>query len=157
MSFALSAAAMERLEGLLRRYPKRDAALLPLLQLIQREKGFISADAEAWVASALGITVLRVREVLSFYTLLRRQPAGKYVVQVCRNVSCFLAGAEDIVKHLEDRLGIQPGGTTPDGRFTLETVECLGNCDQAPCLMVNDDDYGHVTREVVDGLLKRLA
>jgi NADH-quinone oxidoreductase subunit E len=157
MSFALSAEAMGRIDDLIRRYPKREAALLPVLHIIQREQGYISREAEVWVAAALGVPEIQVREVLSFYTLLRRKPAGKYVIQVCRNISCFLAGAEDILKHLEARLGVRVGGTTPDGKFTLEAVECLGNCDQAPCLMVNDDDYGHATRETVDGILKRLS
>lgn len=157
MSFALSAEAQGRVDDLLRRYPKKEAALLPVLHIIQREKGYISPEAEAWAAAALGLPALQIREVLSFYTLLRRKPAGKYVIQVCRNISCFLAGAEDILKHIEARLGIRAGDTTADGKFTLESVECLGNCDEAPCLMVNDDDYGHATRETVDGLLKRLS
>jgi NADH-quinone oxidoreductase subunit E len=157
MSFALSAAAAKRVEELVRRYPRKDAALLPVLHIIQREKGYIPAEAEAWVAAAVGVPPIRVREVLSFYTLLRRAPAGRYVIQVCRNLSCFLAGSEEIIRHLEARLGVRDGGTTPDGRFTLSVVECLGNCDNAPCLMVNDDDYGPVTKDMVDGILKRLA
>jgi NADH-quinone oxidoreductase subunit E len=157
MSFTLSAESLKRVEELVRRYPKKEAALLPVLHIVQREKGFISPDAERWVALKLGIPPLQVREVLSFYTLLRRKPAGKYIIQVCRNISCFLAGSEDIVKYLEARLGIRAGETTADRKYTLETVECLGNCDHAPCLMINDDDYGPVTREAVDGILKRLA
>jgi len=157
MSFTLSAESLKRVEELVRRYPKKEAALLPVLHIVQREKGYISPDAERWVAAKLGVPPLQVREVLSFYTLLRRKPAGKYVIQVCRNISCFLAGSEDIVKYLEARLGIRAGETTADRKYTLETVECLGNCDHAPCLMINDDDYGPVTREAVDGILKRQA
>ncbi len=157
MSFSLSAENAKRVEELVRRYPKKEAALLPVLHLVQREKGFISPEAEEWAAATLGIPPLQVREVLSFYTLLRRKPAGRYVIQVCRNVSCFLAGSADVEKYLEARLGVRAGETTADGKFTLETVECLGNCDHAPCLMVNDDDYGPVTRDAVEGILKRLA
>jgi NADH-quinone oxidoreductase E subunit len=157
MSFALSPESRKRIEDLVRRYPKKEAALLPVLHVIQREKGFISPDAERWVAARFGIPPLQVEEVLSFYTLLRRKPAGKYVIQVCRNISCFLAGSEDIIRYLEARLGIRAGETTADGRYTLETVECLGNCDHAPCLMINDDDYGPVTRDAIDGILKRLT
>ncbi len=157
MSFTLSAAAAKRVEELVRRYPRKDAALLPVLHIIQREKGHIPAEAEAWAAAAVGVPLIRVREVLSFYTLFRRAPAGRYVIQVCRNLSCFLAGSEEIIGHLEARLGVRDGETTADGRFTLSVVECLGNCDHAPCLMVNDDDYGPVTKEMVDGLLKRLT
>ena len=157
MSFSLSAAAMKHIDELVGRYPKKEAALLPVLHIVQREKGFISPEAEDWVAASLGMPPLQVREVLSFYTLLRRRPAGKYVIQVCRNISCFLSGSEDIVKLLETKLGIQAGETTADGKYTLLTVECLGNCDHAPCLMVNDDDYGPVSRHAVDGILKGLA
>jgi NADH-quinone oxidoreductase subunit E len=157
MSFLLSAEGARRVEELVRRYPKKEAALLPVLHLVQREKGFISPEAEEWVAATLGVPALLVREVLSFYTLLHRKPVGRYVIQVCRNISCFLAGSADIVKYFEARLGIREGETTADGKFTLQAVECLGNCDHAPCLMINDDDYGPVTREAVDGILKRLA
>lgn len=157
MSFSPSGETAKRVEEIVRRYPKKEAALLPVLHLVQREKGFISPEAEEWVAATLGVPALQVREVLSFYTLLRRKPAGKYVIQVCCNISCFLAGSTDILKYLEARLGVRAGETTADGKYTLETVECLGNCDHAPCLMINDDDYGPVTRETVDGILKRLA
>ena len=157
MSFSLSETAAKRVDELVRRYPKKEAALLPVLSIVQREKGFISEEAERWVAATLGLRPLQVREVLSFYSLLRREPAGRYVIQVCRNLSCFLAGSEEIIRHLEARLGVRAGETTSDGRFTLETVECLGNCDHAPCLMINDDDYGPVTKETIDGILKRLA
>ena len=157
MSFALSEAAAKRVDELVRRYPRKEAALLPVLWVVQREKGYISPAAELWVAATLGLRPIQVREVLSFYTLFRRQPVGRYVIQVCRNLSCFLAGSEAIIRHLEARLGVRTGGTTADRRFTLMTVECLGNCDHAPCLMINDDDYGPVTTETVDGILKRLA
>ena len=157
MSFSLSLTAAKRVDELVRRYPKKEAALLPVLSIVQREKGFISPEAEQWVAAMLGLRPLQVREVLSFYTLLRREPAGRYVIQVCRNLSCFLAGSEEIIRHLEAKLGVRAGGTTADGRYTLVEVECLGNCDHAPCLMINDDDYGPVMKETVDGILKRLA
>ncbi len=157
MTFSLSAGSAKRIEDLVRRYPKKEAALLPVLHIVQREKGYISPEAEEWVAATLGLPPLRVREVLSFYTLLRRKPAGKYVIQVCRNISCFLAGGEEIIKHLEAKLGIPAGETTADGKYTLVAVECLGNCDHAPCLMINDDDYGPVSMDRVDAILKGLS
>ncbi len=156
MSFVLSSEAKARIDGLVRRYPEKPAALLPVLHVIQREQGRISPEAVEWVAAALGVPALRVREVLSFYSLLRREPAGRYVIQVCRNISCSLAGADDVLARLEARLGVKAGGTTPDGKFTLLAVECLGNCDHAPCLMVNDDDHGPVTPGLVDRLLEEL-
>ncbi|MCX6571531.1 MAG: NADH-quinone oxidoreductase subunit NuoE [Candidatus Aminicenantes bacterium] len=157
MTFSLSAGSAKKIEELVRRYPKKEAALLPVLHVIQRDRGYISPEAEEWAAATLGLPPLRVREVLSFYALLRRKPAGKYVIQVCRNISCFLAGSEDIVGHLESKLGVKPGETTADGKFTLLAVECLGNCDHAPCLMVNDDDHGPVSKDAVDAILKGLS
>ena len=156
MTFSPSAGNAKRIEELVRRYPTKEAALLPVLHILQREKGYISPEAEEWVAATLDLPPLRVREVLSFYTLLRRKPAGKYVIQVCRNISCFLAGSEDIIRHLESRLGIKAGETTADGKYTLLAVECLGNCDHAPCLMINDDDHGPVSEDTVDAILKGL-
>ncbi len=158
MSYAPSAAAVKRIEGILARYPEKSAALLPVLHVIQDESGCVSRQAEAWIAARLGIQPIRVREVLSFYAMFRREPAGKTVIRVCRNLGCTLAGAEDITAFLREKLGLAGADdTTPDGRITLVTVECLGNCDHAPCLMINDDDYGPVTKEMVDGILKRLA
>jgi NADH-quinone oxidoreductase E subunit len=156
MTFSLSARSARKIEEIIRRYPKKEAALLPVLHVVQREQGYVSPEAEEWVTATLGLPPLRVREILSFYTLLRSKPAGKYVIQVCRNISCFLAGSEDIVGHIEARLGIKPGETTADGKFTLLAVECLGNCDHAPCLMVNDDDHGPVSKDSVDAILKGL-
>ncbi len=156
MSYTPSAAALKKIQGLIVPYPERSAALLPVLRVLQEESGFVSPEAEAWVAAKLGIQPIRVREVLTFYTMLRRKPAGKTTIRVCRNLSCTLAGAEDIIGFLREKLGVGPGGTTPDGRITLETVECLGNCDQAPCLQVDGIDYGRVTKDMVAALVGEL-
>jgi NADH-quinone oxidoreductase subunit E len=156
MSFAPSPETLVRIEETVLRYPEKRAALLPVLHLLQRELGFISPEAGTWAAEYLGIEPIRVREVLSFYTLLRRAPAGKYVIQVCRNLSCHLAGSDDLLARLEAKLGISAGETTADGRFTLLASECLGNCDHAPCLMINDDDHGPVTMDKLDEILKGL-
>jgi NADH-quinone oxidoreductase subunit E len=157
MSFSLSENTAKRIDEIIRRYPKKDATLLPVLQIIQREQGLISPEAVDWISVKLGIPSVQIREVLSFYAMLRRKPAGRYVIQVCRNISCFLTGGEDVLRHLETRLGIKEGETTPDGKFTLLVVECLGNCDHAPCLMINDDEYGPVTPDLIDSLLKEIG
>jgi len=156
MSFAPSPATLKKIEGLIAPYPERSAALLPVLRAVQEESGWISPEAEVWVAAKLGIRPIRVREVLTFYTMLRRKPAGRTVIQVCRNLSCTLAGAEDIIGFLRDKLGVGSDGTTPDGRITLETVECLGNCDQAPCLQVDGADRGRVTKDMAAALVREL-
>ena len=156
MSYAPSPATLKKIEGLIAPYPERSAALLPVLRAVQEESGWISPEAEVWVAAKLGILPIRVREVLTFYTMLRRRPAGRTVIQVCRNLSCTLAGAEDIIGFLRDKLGVGPDGTTPDGRISLVTVECLGNCDQAPCLQVDGTDRGRVTRDMAAALVREL-
>jgi NADH-quinone oxidoreductase subunit E len=156
MSDTPSPAALEKIEETIALYPEKSAALLPVLHVIQAEAGFISADAEAWVAAKLGLRPVRVREALSFYTMFRRAPAGRTTLQVCRNLSCTLAGADDILGFLREKLGIGPGETTPDGAITVVMAECLGHCDHAPCLQVDGVDHGPVTRETVAALIEEL-
>ncbi|RPJ01407.1 MAG: NAD(P)H-dependent oxidoreductase subunit E [Candidatus Aminicenantes bacterium] len=156
MSYAPSPAALARIEAAIARYPEKSAAVLPVLHVIQDESGFVSPDAEVWVAAKLSVAPVRVREVLSFYTMFRRTPAGRSTLQVCHNVSCALAGAEDILRFISEKLGIAPGQTTPDGAISLVTVECLGNCDHAPCLQVDGVDHGPASRETVDALIEEL-
>ena len=156
MSYAPSPAAREKIEGTIALYPERSAALLPVLHILQGEEGYISKDAEIWVAAKLGLRPVRVREALSFYTMFRRAPAGRTTLQVCRNLSCALAGADDILGLIREKLGIGPGETTPDGAITLVTAECLGHCDHAPCLQVDGIDHGPVTRETVGALIEEL-
>jgi NADH-quinone oxidoreductase subunit E len=157
MSYTPSAATLKRIEGMIASYPQRSAALIPVLRSIQEESGCVSPEAEAWVAAMLGIRPIQVREVLTFYTMLRRKPAGKTTIQVCRNLSCTLAGAEDIVGFLRDKLSVGPDGTSPDGRITLVTAECLGHCDHAPCLQVDGVDHGPVTRDSLAALIEELG
>jgi len=156
VSYTPSPAALARIEQTLARYPERLAAILPVLQVVQAESGFISKDAEDWVAATLAVEPVRVREILSFYTMFRRAPGGRATLQVCRNISCALAGAEDILDFIKDKLAIGPGETTPDGAVTLVTAECLGHCDHAPCLQVNGVDHGPVTRETVAAIIEEL-
>jgi NADH-quinone oxidoreductase E subunit len=156
MSYAPTPAALQKIEETIALYPERSAALLPVLHVIQDRSGFISPEAESWVAGKLGILPVRVREVVSFYTMFRRSPGGRSTVQVCHNVSCALAGAEDILRFICEKLGIAPGETTPDGAISLVTVECLGNCDHAPCLQVDGVDHGPATPETVAALIEEL-
>jgi NADH-quinone oxidoreductase E subunit len=138
------------------RYPKKEAALLPVLHLVQNEVGFISPEEEKFVAEILGVKPIRVREVVSFYTMISRQPLGRYHIQVCSNLSCQLLGAEKLIDYLTSKLGIGIGETTPDKKFTLSTVECLGACEQAPCMMVNFDYFGQLNKDKIDEILERL-
>lgn len=156
MSPEYSASLRRRIDEAASRYPKKGAALLPVLHLVQQETGCISAEEEMFVARALGIKPMKVREVVTFYTMFLRRPVGKYHLQVCSNLSCTLLGAEPLLEYLRQKLGVGVGGTTVDGRFTLSTVECLGACEQAPCLMVNFDYHGQLDREKIDRILEGL-
>jgi NADH-quinone oxidoreductase subunit E len=152
----LSASLRRRIDEVVARYPKKGAALLPVLHLVQQEAGCISVQEERLVSEILGLRPIKVREVVTFYTMFLRRPVGKYHLQVCANLSCSLLGAGPILDYLRQRLGVGVGETTADGRFTLSTVECLGACEQAPCLMVNFDYHGRLDKDKVDRLLESL-
>ncbi len=145
-------------EALRARFPAGFASslVLPCLRRIQEERGYVAdADIEE-LAAFLGLPAIQIEEVLSFYTQFRRRPIGRWHLQVCRNVSCSMRGAEGLLAHLERRLGVGPGGTTADGRFTLSTVECLGSCGTAPAMMLNDRYVENLSADAVDQLLKEL-
>ena len=141
------------IDRIIARYDQRRAALLPALHLVQERFGWISTEAEESVAALFELSVARVHEVVSFYTMFRQQPVGRCHLQVCTNMSCKLRGADDVLCRIETRLGIQPGQTTPDGKFTLSTVECLCCCEAAPVAQVNDTYVGPLTPQSVDRLL----
>lgn len=151
-----AATLRRRIEEMACRYPNREAALLPALHIIQQEAGCISVEEERFVAEILGVRPMRVREVVTFYTMFTRRPLGKYHIQVCSNLSCALLGGLTILEYLKRKLEIEPGATTSDGKFTLTTVECLGACEQAPCLMVNYDYYGNLDKNRIDEILSAL-
>ncbi len=146
-------AEVQRLQGL---YPDKRGALLPVLHLAQDAFGYISLEAEEYVAGLFGLTPAHVHEVVTFYTLYFQQPKGRHVVSVCHNLSCHLLGAKTIVDHLTQRLGVEVGGTTPDGRVTLQSVECLCACEQAPMMQVDDRYLGNLTPAKVDLILEGL-
>jgi NADH-quinone oxidoreductase subunit E len=146
------------LEALRARYPASfsSSLVLPCLRRIQELQGFV-ADADVGVlAVTLGVPRVQVEEVLSFYTQYRREAGGRWQVAVCRNVSCSMRGAERVIDACKHKLGIDVGETTPDGRVTLSTVECLGSCGTAPVVMVNEKYVENVSAESVDELLGAL-
>jgi NADH-quinone oxidoreductase E subunit len=156
VSAAFSDTARRELEAILSRYPDKEAAILPALYLAQREFGYLSDEAIVYVAGLLGYTPARIEGVATFYTMYNRKPVGKYHLQICRNISCSLLGAEHLIEHVSKKLGIRPGKTTPDGKFTLSEVECLGSCGTAPVLQLNDDYHEDLTEEKIDALLDGL-
>lgn len=129
-----------RFDEIVKRYPadRRRSAVLPVLYLVQYQQGYISANAMRYVAGLLGITAADVEDVVSFYTMFYTKPVGAFVVNVCRTLSCALNGAERVTEEMCGRLGIKPGETDSTGTFTLVEAECLGACDRAPVVMVND-------------------
>lgn len=156
MNPGFSERTRKKIDKIVARYPQKEAAILPLLHITQQEFGFISPDSEKLVAEILGIKPIRVREVVTFYTMLNREPIGKYYIQVCSNLSCTLLGSEKLIDYLKGKLGIEPGQTTKDKKFTLSLVECLGACEQAPCMMVNFDYYGNLDKKKIDKILDGL-
>jgi NADH-quinone oxidoreductase E subunit len=138
------------------RYPRKRSALLPALQLAQKESGHISPETIDEIARLFNISPNEIYEAASFYTMLYKEPVGKYVIQVCTNISCLLCNAESIVKHLVHRLGIQPGETTPDSKYTLMEVECLGSCGTSPVMQINEDYYENLSPEKIDQILDNL-
>jgi NADH-quinone oxidoreductase E subunit len=138
--FTYTAENRARFDVVVKRYPpeQRRSAVLPALYLVQHQQGYITANAMRYVADILGITAADVEDVVSYYTMFHTKPVGKFVLSVCRTLSCALNGAERVTEELCSKLGIGPGETDPSGLFTLVEVECLGACDRAPVVMVND-------------------
>ena len=145
-------------EKLRERFPAgfESSLVLPCLRRIQEDRGYVANSDIEELAAFLGVPQIQIEEVLSFYTQFRRKPIGRWHLQFCHNVSCSMNGAENVLAHVEHKLGIKPGQTTPDGRYTLSTVECLGSCGTAPMMMVNDGYHENLTLTKLDELLQGL-
>lgn len=141
-------------EAILAKYERKRAATLPLLRLVQERFGYVSLEAEEWVAALVETAPSHVHEVVTFYTLFNRRPVGRYHVQVCANIACALRGAAGSLAAISERLGIRPGETTKDGTYTLSSVECLCACEAAPMMQVNDTYVGPITAQVIDTLVQ---
>lgn len=145
-----------RFQKMLPHYPVRSAVLIPTLHLALKQWGHLSDEVVTFVAEKVGVAPSEVLGVISFYTMLHREPLGKYNIQVCQTLSCALAGAEGLVEHLEKKLGIKVGETTPDGLFSLSTAECLASCGTAPVIQVNVEELDeNLTFERVDQVIER--
>lgn len=149
-------AALARIEGILKRYPTKQAALLPVLWVAQETFGWISRESSEEVARVLGLPVSHVDGVLTFYTMFNLHPVGRNLVQICTSISCHLLGAQALVEHCRRRLGVGLVETTKDGKFTLVEVECIAGCDRAPSMMVNDKYFEPMDEAKLDSLLDRL-
>ncbi|MDQ3106937.1 MAG: NAD(P)H-dependent oxidoreductase subunit E, partial [Actinomycetota bacterium] len=138
-------------------YPKARSALIPLLHLVQEQDAHLTTDGMAHVAELLGITPAEVYGTASFYDMFFTHPVGTYLVSVCTNIACLLNGGQELLEHAEETLGVQAGGTTADGKFTLEEVECIALCGNAPCLAVNWRFFGDVTTDGFNALIDDLG
>ena len=156
VSFSAESEAL--IQNLIKRYPegKQKSALIPALHIAQAEyDGWLSVPVMDKIAEILNIKPIEVYEVASFYSMFNLNPVGKCLIEVCRTSSCWLRGANDVVAHIEKRLGIKDGETTPDGKFTLKTVECLGSCGTAPMLQIGEHFQENLTLEKVDELINK--
>ena len=143
-------------QEILSRYPVPRSALIPLLHLAQEQDGYVTEDAMAHIAELVGVTPAEVMGTCSFYEMLKREPVGDYMVNICNGISCHLLGSSELIHHAEATLGVRPGGTTDDGKITLEAVECIAACTEAPCLQVNYRYRNQVTTEDFDQLVDDL-
>ena len=151
----LAADLKQQLDKIAGRYEQKRAALLPVLHAVQEKEGFISPASEQAVADYLGIPVVHVHEVVSFYHLFHQARKGKCHFSVCQTTACALRGAEDIIGHIQKRLGIKAGETTADGKFSLSVVECLGACEIAPMMQCNKEYVGALNKKKIDELIEK--
>jgi NADH-quinone oxidoreductase E subunit len=152
----ISQEARDRMRAVAARYPSARSAMLPALHIAQDEEGYVTPEGVEAVAEALDVRPDEVDMVVSFYSMYFRKPVGRHVVKVCTSISCYLRGCDALLEHLEERLGVRRGETTPDGEFTLLPIECLASCGTAPVLQVNDAFVENVTLERADALVERL-
>ncbi len=146
----------KKVDELVARYPQPRAALLPVLWEVQNANGWVDGKSEEWVAQRLGTSAAHIHGAVTFYTMYKQRPSGKYHIQVCTTLSCMLRGSDELMQHLKDRLGIDEGEVTEDGKFSLARVECLASCDTAPMFQLNDDYHENLTIEQVDKMLDGL-
>jgi NADH-quinone oxidoreductase E subunit len=147
----------KRAHDLMALYPQRRSALLPLLHLLQEQDGHLTEDGMEHIGELVGLLPAEVLSVASFYDMFKLEPVGRYVLGICTNIACLLDGAEELLHHAEERLGVKDGGTTPDGLFTLEEVECVAHCNFAPCLQANYRYFGPLTNDDFDTLVDDLG
>ena len=152
----LSDGTYQKIQALMSKYPRKRSALIPSLLMAQKEAGYISTEMMLEMARIFELSPNEVHEVVSFYSMLYNKPMGKYVIQVCTNISCQLCNAEEIAAHLVRRLGIQFGETSADKKYTLVEVECLGSCGTSPVIQINEDYYENLTPEKLDTILDSL-
>lgn len=156
MEFKFTQENLDKIKDILKKYPTKKAAIMPVLYLGQEQNGWISKEVMTEVASVLEITEEEVLGVVTFYTMFYEKPMGKNHLQVCTNVSCMLRGGYDIYSQVKEKLGLDNWGVTEDNKFSLEEVECMGSCGTAPMIAVNEDYFENLTKEKVNEIIESL-
>lgn len=156
MSFEFTQENLEKIEKLKKKYPSPEALSLPLLWMAQYQDGYVTMDAIEEIAKITTKSPMEIYAVATFYIMFNLKPVGKYKIQLCKTLSCMLCGEEELLTHLENKLGIKAGETTEDGLFTLKRVECMGSCGTAPMMAINDDYYENLTPQKIDTILEEL-
>jgi NADH-quinone oxidoreductase subunit E len=151
----LTAEEIDEIEAEAAHYPKREAVCIDALRIVQRHRGWVSDESIRDIAGHLGLSSTDLDSVATFYNLIFRKPVGRHVIMACDSVSCWIMGYERMRKHLRERLGIELGETTPDNRFTLLPIVCLGCCDRAPAMMVDRDLHGDLDPQKIDAALEK--
>ncbi len=152
----LSEENVARAHEMIARYPVPKSALIPLLHVAQEQDGYVANDAMEHIAELVGVTAAEVVGTCTFYEMFKRHPVGTYVLNICTNIACQLLGGEELLAHAEERLGIRAGATTDDKMFTIEDVECIAACTEAPCLQVNYRYYGRIDPDRLDQMIEEL-
>ncbi|HOP08085.1 MAG TPA: NADH-quinone oxidoreductase subunit NuoE [candidate division Zixibacteria bacterium] len=152
----LTEESVARIKEKAARYPSAKSAILPAITVAYRQVGHLNNEIYHEISKIIGVPYVEIAEAATFYTMFPKEPVGKYLIQVCHNISCSLLGADGLISYLEQKLGIKKGETTSDGLFTLISVECLGSCATAPMMQINQDYYENLTREKVDQILEEL-
>ncbi len=155
-NFSLSKEAEKRVEELLALYPDKRSAVMPILYIVQEEKGYIPDEAIDWVSSVTSITPAHVLELVTFYTMYRRKPLGRYHIQICRTLSCAVCGAAKLKEYIKERLKVPARTPTEDGMWSWEEVECLGSCGTAPMCEINDIYFENLTPEKLGEIMDKI-
>ncbi len=156
MAFEFSPETLKQFDEVVSRYPEKKSAILPVLYMAQKEFGHLSQEAIEYVASLMDIPTARLYGIVTFYTMLNMRPVGRHHLQICRTLPCALRGSERITNHIKNKLGINLGETTPDGKFTLSEVECLASCGTAPVMQSNDDYCENLSEEQIEKIFENL-
>ena len=153
----LSEETVQEIRAALTRYPRPRSAVLDVLRAVQRQFGWCEPEAVKEAAEIMGIDANALQMLVTFYDMLYDHPVGEHILMPCKNIACYLRGSDHIIEHISRRLGIKPGETTPDGKFTLQPMECLAACDLAPMMIADENYFGNLTEERIDEILAALA